>query len=94
MPSKEAVMKDNKRSESVVSDRPTALHPIATNNDGGSLSEFVWDSISRPILVVDVETTGLDPTKDTVVQIAACKLNGDTRLGDSSFVTYVVTTQV
>ena len=89
MPSKETVMKDNKRSESVVSDRPTALHPTGTNNDGGPLPEFVWDSISRPILVVDVETTGLDPTKDTVVQIAACKLNGDTRLGDSSFVTYV-----
>ena len=80
-------MIDNRKSESAVSDRPMALDPTETDNDFDGW--LMCDNVSKPILVVDVETTGLDPTKDTVVQIAACKLNGDTRLGDPAFVTYV-----
>ena len=74
-------------SESAVSDRPNALDQAETGNDFGRW--LMCDNVSKPILVVDVETTGLDPSKDTVVQIAAYKLNGDARLGDPPFVTYV-----
>ena len=80
-------MRDSLKSESAVSDRPNTLGRTETDNDFDPW--LMCDNVSKPILVVDVETTGLDPSKDTVVQIAAYKLNGDTRLGDRPFVTYV-----
>ena len=42
----------------------------------------------KPIVVVDVETTGVDPNTDTVIQIAACKLNSRAPQ-HSAFMTYV-----
>ncbi|MCY4485092.1 MAG: 3'-5' exonuclease [Spirochaetaceae bacterium] len=80
-------MRDDMKSTSAVSDRPNAVERTETTNDFDR--RLMCDNVSKPILVVDVETTGLDPAKDTVVQIAACKLDGDARLDDPPFVTYV-----
>ena len=45
--------------------------------------------LSKPIVVVDVETTGLDPNEDTMVQIAACTLDNEAGAQGRSFMTYV-----
>lgn len=37
----------------------------------------VW-KMARPILVVDLETSGLDPVRDCIVEIGACLLDPDT----------------
>ena len=80
-------MRSNVKSEHDVRGHSNALGSTETDSDFDR--RLMRDNVSRPILVVDVETTGLDPAKDTVVQIAACKLNGGVRLDDHPFVTYV-----
>lgn len=80
-------MRDAIESEVAISDRRKTWDRAEPDNDFNRW--LICDNMSKPILVVDVETTGLDPAKDNVVQIAAYKLNGNTRLGDPPFVTYV-----
>ena len=57
-----------------------------------SLNSFLTGDLalfSRPLIVVDVETTGIDPANDAVVQIAACKLDAAGHLQEPPFMTYV-----
>lgn len=80
-------MRSNVKPDGAIRGRHNALERTEADNDFDR--RLMCDNVSKTILVVDVETTGLDPAKDTVVQIAACKLNGSARLDDPPFVTYV-----
>ena len=66
-----------------------ACKRVSAHRAGFNCAKGDRELLSRPVIVVDVETTGTDPDKDAVVQIAACRLSGTGQLEDPPFMTYV-----